>query len=108
MAIKKSLRKGTRYILFEQHYEKTPKNENEIINNIKKYIGLLEIPPLKIIYFDNKYGLIKTNENGLKKVIASLILSSDEGNRIETLDSSGTIKSIIERNSQLKEKIKKN
>jgi RNase P/RNase MRP subunit POP5 len=104
MVIKKSLRKGGRYILFKQHYNKTnkPKNETEIISDLKKYIGLIEMPPIKIIYFDKDYGIIKTNNFGLKKVLISLILCSNKENRIEILDSSGTIKSIKERNPEIK------
>lgn len=108
MAIKKSLRKGGRYILFKQHYENKPLNESEIIQNVRKCIGLIDMPPFKIIYLDEKYGLIKTNNFGLQKVLLSLILYTDESRRIEVLDSSGTIKSIIERHSYLKNKIKKN
>lgn len=107
MAIKKCLRKGnTRYVAFKQIYENKPKNENEILENIRKCCGLLEMPPIKIIYLNREYGIIKTNNFGLKKVILSLILYSDNESRIETIDSSGTIKSIRERNKEF-ENIKK-
>lgn len=102
MAIKKTLRKGGRYVLFKQHYEKNPLRENEIILNVKKYLGLIDMPPLKIIHLDENYGLIKTNNVGIKKVLISLLLCYDNEKRIEILDSSGTIKSIQERNPEVK------
>jgi RNase P/RNase MRP subunit POP5 len=108
MAIKKSLRKGGRYILFKQHYENKPKTESEIILEIKKNVGLIDAPPIKMIHYDKDYGLIKTNNSGLKKVLISLILYSERENRIEILDSSGTIKSIVERNPEIEKRIKKN
>lgn len=108
MAIKKSLRKGnSRYVAFKQIYENKPKNEKEILEIIKKYCGLIDMPPVKIIYLSGNYGIIKTNNDGLKKVILSLILCSDNESKIETIDSSGTIKSIRERNKEF-EKFEKN
>jgi RNase P/RNase MRP subunit POP5 len=108
MVIKKTLRKGKRYILFKQHYKNKPLKENEIVQELKRYIGLIDMPPIKIIYYDNEHGIIKTDDSGLKKIIIGLILCSDNEGRIEVLDSSGTIKSIIERNPELKNKVKKN
>lgn len=102
MVIKKSLRKGGRYVLFKQHYEKNPLNEKEIIFDLKKYLGLIDIPPLKIIHLDEKYGLIKTNNLGYKKILIGLMMCYDTERKIEILDSSGTIKSIEERNSEVK------
>jgi len=108
MAIKKSLRKGnSRYVAFKQIYENKPKSDKEIMESIRKYCGLLEMPPIKIIYLSGDYGIIKTNNDGLKKVILSLILSSDNESRMEVMDSSGTIKSIRERNKEF-ENFKKN
>lgn len=108
MVIKKSLRKGGRYILFKQYYENKPLTESDIVINVRKTVGLIDMPPLKIIHLDESYGLLKTNNFGLQKVILSLIVYKEENRRIEVLDSSGTIKSIIERNPYLKGKIKKN
>jgi RNase P/RNase MRP subunit POP5 len=108
MAIKKSLRKGGRYILFKQHYKNKPLRENEIVQELKKYMGLVEIPPIKIIHFDEEYGLIKTNNLGLKKALISLISYSNKENRIEVIDSSGTIKSITERHPEIEKRIKRN
>jgi len=75
-----------------------------------KIDGLIEPGHVSTIIGSKPYEfiLIKTDDSGLKKIIIGLILCSDNEGRIEVLDSSGTIKSIIERNPELKNKVKKN
>ena len=94
MVIKKSLRKGGRYILFKQYYENKPLTESDIVINVRKTVGLIDMPPLKIIHLDESYGLLKTNNFWTSKVILSLIVYKEENRRIEVLDSSGTIKKV--------------
>lgn len=106
MAIKKSLRKGGRYILFKQHYDKAPINEAFLREKVLEKVGLIEMPTYRIILFDREYGIIKTSNFGLKKIILSLILFTSKGNRIEVLDSSGTIKSLKERNEWLGKRLR--